>query len=41
VEDGNDLEEEFLVDRAARDVFALFWKAIVVPEMEAFSCFWK
>ena len=39
VEDGDDLEKGFLVDEATGDGFALFWKAIVVLEMEAFSCF--
>jgi len=28
VGDGDDLEEEFLVDEAAGDRFALFWKAM-------------
>ena len=39
VGDEGDLEEEFLVDEAARDGFALFWEAIAEPEVEAFSCF--
>jgi len=38
---GNDLEEEFLANEAARDRFALFWKAVVEPEVEAFPCFWE
>jgi len=38
-ENGDDLEEGFLVDEAIRDGFALFWEAMVVPEVEAFSCF--
>jgi len=38
VEDKNDLEE-VLVDETAEDVFALFWAAIAVPEIEAFPCF--
>ena len=37
--DEGDLEEEFLVDETARDRFALFWGAVVVPEVEAFPCF--
>jgi len=39
--DGNDLEKEFLADEAAGDGFALFWEAVVVPEVEAFPCFQK
>jgi len=38
-EDGDNLEEEFLVDEATRDRFALFWEAMVVPEVEAFPYF--
>ena len=37
--DGDGLEEEFLVDKAARDRFALFWKAVTELEVEAFPCF--
>jgi len=37
--DRDNLEEEFLVDEAARDRFTLFWGAVAVPEVEAFSCF--
>jgi len=37
--DEDDLEEEFLVDEAARDMFALFWEAMAGLEIEAFSCF--
>ena len=33
------LEEEFLIDEAARDGFALFWGAMAVLEVEAFSYF--
>jgi len=33
--------EEILADKAAGDEFALFWKAIVRLEVEAFSCFQK
>jgi len=36
---GDDLEEEFLADEAARDGFALFWGAVAKPEVKAFSCF--
>jgi len=39
VGDGDDLEEEFLVNEAARDGFALFWKAMAELEVEALSCF--
>jgi len=39
VENGDDLEKEFLVDEAARDGFALFWEAVAEQEMEAFPCF--
>ena len=39
VEDKGDLKEEFLVDEATRDGFALFWEAIAELEVEAFSCF--
>ena len=39
VGDGNNLEKEFLVDKAARDEFALFWRAMAEPEVEVFSCF--
>ena len=31
--------EEVLTDEAARDGFALFWKATAGPEVEAFSYF--
>jgi len=37
--DGDNLEEEFLVDEATRDVFALFWEAVAGLEAEAFPCF--
>ena len=37
--DGNDLEKEFLVDEAAGDGFALFWKAMAGLEVEALPCF--
>jgi len=35
----DDLEENVLVNEATRDKFALFWEAVVGPEVEAFSCF--
>jgi len=35
------LEEEFLVDEATRDGFALFWEAVAGPEVEALFCFWE
>jgi len=41
MEDGDDLEEEFLVDGAAEGVFVLFWKAVTELEVEAFPCFWE
>jgi len=37
--DGDDLEEEFLADEAARDGFALFWEAMVELEVEAVVTF--
>jgi len=37
--DEGDLEEKLLVDKAARDEFALFWETIAGPEVEVFSCF--
>jgi len=39
VEDRDNLEEELLADETTRDVFVLFWEAVAVPEVEAFSCF--
>jgi len=41
VEDGDNLEEGFLVDEATGDRFALFWEAVAELEVEAFPCFWK
>jgi len=35
----DDLEEDVLVNEAARNGFVLFWEAIAGPEMEAFPCF--
>ena len=37
--DRDDLQERFLADEIARDRFALFWEAMVGPEVEAFPCF--
>ena len=37
--DGDDLEEEFLVDGVAGAEFALFWEAMAEPEVEAFPYF--
>jgi len=37
--DGDDLEEEFLVDEATRNGFALFWETVAGLEMKAFPCF--
>jgi len=41
VGDRDSLKEGFLVDKAARDGFALLWEAMTKPEVEAFSCFWE
>jgi len=41
VGDKDNLEERFLTNAAARDIFALFWETMAGPEMEAFSCFWE
>jgi len=38
-EDKDDLEEEFLAGEATRDEFALFSRAVVVLEVEAFPYF--
>jgi len=37
--DKDNLEKEFLADETTRDGFALFWKTVAEPEMEAFPCF--
>jgi len=37
--EADNLEERFLVNKAARDGFALFWEAMAVLEIEAFPCF--
>jgi len=39
VGDGDDLEGKFLVDEAARGVYALLWEAMTEPEVEAFPYF--
>ena len=39
--DRDDLEEEFLADKAAGDEFALFWEAVAGLEVEALACFQK
>ena len=39
VGDGDSFKEGFLVDEAVRDGFALFWEAVIEPEVEAFPCF--
>jgi len=41
VGDGDDLEEEFLADEAARAEFALLWEAMAELEVEAFPYFQK
>jgi len=38
-ENKGNLEKEFLANEAAGDGFALFWGAVVEPEVEAFPCF--
>jgi len=40
-ENGDGLEEGFLVDEAAGDGFALLWEAVTEPEVEALPCFQK
>ena len=35
----DDLGEGFLVDKATRDEFALFWEAVTELKVEAFLCF--
>ena len=40
-EDKNGLEKDDLADKSARNVFILFWKAVALPAVEAFSCFQK
>jgi len=39
VEDESNLKKELLVDETTKDGFALFWKAMAEPEVEAFPCF--
>jgi len=38
---GDDLEEGFLVNKATKDGFALFWEAMAGPEVEALPYFWE
>jgi len=33
------LDRDYLVDEATRDVFALFWEAMVLPAEKALPCF--
>ena len=40
-EDKNSLEGDNLTDKATRDGFALFWRAMVLPAEEALSYFQK
>ena len=37
--DGDDLEKEFLADKATRDEFVLFWGTIILLVEEALSYF--
>ena len=37
----NVLEEDDLIDKAIRDVFALFWEAAVLKTKNILSCFQK
>jgi len=37
--DEDDLEEEFLIDKATGDRFSLFWKVVAGLEVVSFSCF--
>jgi len=39
--DRDNLEEEFLVGKTTRDMFALFWETMAGLEMEAFPYFWE
>ena len=39
VENEDGLEEDDLVNEASRDKFALFWKAMELPVVEALPCF--
>jgi len=39
VGDSDSLKGDDLVDKVARDEFALFWKAAELPVEEALSCF--
>jgi len=37
----NGLDRDDMVDKATRDVFALFWEAMVLPAEKALPCFWE
>ena len=37
--DKDNLKERFLVDKATRDRFVLFWETVVGLEVKVFSCF--
>jgi len=39
VGDRDDLEKEFLIGKATRNEFALFWEVTAIPEVKAFPCF--
>jgi len=41
VGDKDSLKEDDLVDKAAGDGFALFWKAVALPVVKALSYFWE
>ena len=41
VENRDGLKEDVLADKATRDRFVLFWRAVALPEVKAFSCFQK
>jgi len=40
-EDRDGSEKNDLVDETARDIFVLFWEAVTLPAVEAFSYFQK
>ena len=39
--DRDDLEKEFLADKATRAEFVLFWKTVAELKVEVFSYFWE
>ena len=39
VGDSDNLEENVLADKVARNEFVLFWKAMAKSEVKAFPCF--